>query len=53
MNEQAATAQALRTGLRAAQHGLNLANKGDPDVGELVTACRHADVPIQLVFLDH
>lgn len=42
---------ALRTGLRAARLGVDVTEKGDPDVGELVTACRRLDIPLASVLI--
>jgi hypothetical protein len=51
MDNEEAQGRALRTGLRAAQLGLTLTNKGDPDIGELAAACQRRDVPLKSVLI--
>lgn len=51
MDTQTAQGRALRTALRAAQHGLNLDNPGDPDVGALIVECQRQGVPIDSVMV--
>jgi hypothetical protein len=52
MDTEEAQGRALRTALRAAQHGLNLDNPGDPDVGALIVECRRQGLPIGSVLID-
>jgi hypothetical protein len=51
MDNEEAKGRALRTGLRAAQLGLALTDKGDPDVGELIAACRRRGIPLGSVLI--
>lgn len=51
MDTEEAQGRALRTGLRAAQLGLTLTDKGDPDVGELIAACRRHQIAVGSVLI--